>query len=1589
MTRSPRTVRLGRMVPSELDASLAASNWFTIEGEWSEDARTHGIAVDLSRVKWVDLGAAVQLSLTLVQAQRVGVSVEITLPCLHELDGDPMAQAPVGGGGAEPSDACHQRRSAAEFLRKICFYESLTPPGGEEARLAFRTSLPDGSSGGPADAEEFRSDPFDPPERILQLRWIRAEQGLEEAVGKFFERVLGLPEYAERSDVVHLKDVVLFDLLQNAVRGLVSDHALLAMFMRTPVTVQGELPHHSRYRDLLSDAHESEQAWLAWISQFEDATLDLLVGQLKPAVSLPAMPVATFEENETFAALWRWSTDGLEAHDVDSRRLVPAIRGTLRRHHGSLVLRQASRLVGRDHGGVDHTGAGYEGPLWQESLAHVPGTMLRLRLHMGKRVDIARPQPPPAAANVRLEVVPLGDFVTSDPSRSGTGTLTRALSEVLPEEPTCVLGVFSDSSTAASSEAVTAMLRSLVAQEGFGALVLSALPAQFATIERAAHQLDTLGRPVLILGTQVLARDGTRPPQTVWVGVAPGVRKVLDTLLHEGQPLDSTALEALLDDATLPTTELTVSQIMALADSNPHLLEVDAGWVRLRYNLPGLADLVGQKLAVCLMQDVPNDGVYRGKSVLTPSLESSRVWIHDADSFLRTHLGNQRLAAFALAVRIREHAVARELLGGRRRVRVLAAATASSRSLSALADALGTRPIELPGELGMPLGPLATVVQSAGAVILYTDLLLSDDAVARCVEDILRSDGTVAGVAVLFDGRPAPQTDLHVAGQSIPVVALASLQEPANLDVPTAVTERCIDPLTLRLEATQPTKSRHLVSRTLLEEVVGRSGAVFLGHVPRPASRHFTLYLDPKHIVEDDALQRVLKRRVEAWRNGQSFSVWFPETGDEEPRSRRLAQVITSLFDGLATLHPVERMAVEPRWHFDHESAANMPENPLENVVVVDWGSVSGDTVLNLARLATAQGARRVLALVLLGQFSTSRLEMLDAISGFRVPSSHSNDVLCVSEFEFTPVLRTPFQTFGIAECPLCRQIATLQGHEPVTPLLDDHRRRLRVALSLRDRRESLAAAGSSELFASPVDGHRAVNLIQVYQQLVDAERSTRARGELVLHLYRLQNLAYHNESVREEARLLLQLLAFENQWMSRFPLVLERVREVLASIATTIACRPSETAMARLHAIVVLRAASGVEFARQFVSVVEVGHNNPSVLLQALHEAATLIQGPLDPHDEATEPLVKGLGHLVEREDRPEAHSFNRETHQLIRVLHRRGLDKLLRSESRRRYSPKEAWNRLRGLCRVKLYRHGPVRPAMERLWEPLGVAASYLDRLARAARPLADEPPARLRAIQGRIADDWELVRLFLDEHLLPMLSCTLSQLGSQPLRERYGDQNIDRLLGLALARPSATESTLGQLIGRLREDPYLLLDELFMEQYHRELGWWNRVVVPTTNRAGGEEPDSTLLRLVRSMPASLRETLARVQVWAEGAYPRWTLDVDGLEDTDLFVFCPDWLAEQAFRDLLDNVHKHGVEGSWPHVLVQVVQPTVDWDDYVRVDVLNTATRPMGTPGQGNGVLRRLLSPFGAVLQAKRAEPPWTYLATLRFLRTEDPNG
>ena len=1047
---------------------------------------------------------------------------------------------------------------------------------------------------------------------------------------------------------------------------------------------------------------------------------------------------------------------------------------------------------------------------------------------------------------------------------------------------------------------------------------------------------------------------------TFWVGASKPKRKILEALIAEGGFLAAEKVSKLLPDRHERTQAL-----LGLRNDTSILTIHDDYSLELGFSLSNIIASYTQELLE------PLKFLYQGWGAIyrTPSLQLVRKW-PTIEEILKTSSCPAELAISALSIAITQHEA--WTLSGPATF-VLSDFTTREGHIGLLQRCLGVALKEtetLLGEAGIFVLSGRHLIDSKSRVVIFFDIMISDEPAERCVQQVLRDHATPIAVSCLFDARENAAKGIEIWGINVPVIALSKL----NIVVDSAAGGNIanINPITKREEVDELPEDKNLypIKKEVLLDLIETHTALRFSHIGRPIGRHFTFYLGSPGLIEDPLIYKAFDDEINNWKKTANdptmrIEIWHPES---EPQPSAPAKTFAAkIYDrrkeqekDIVSVRAISREAAHGRWFFPEGQRVNL-KSP--NVLVIDWGALTGSTVMQMIRFAAETGAERIMVCIFLSQLPLTEESFLTLINSLRISRSETQtngepqlnlklkkeDVGRLNGRSLPVTIpvsvrflgRFPIEAYESENnCPVCEGLAKLTRDFLPSELLSKFpdwasRRWLR----LRSREE--VQRNDSESFLSH---HAAIQMSEFRADLVSALSSTRVRQRVSEWIETLHSRIKCNPTLPpEEAISFITFLSIETQWLHRSPLYLRKLREMIANISLAIARNSKLDTNHRLKATLLLRISSKKLFVANFPEVFgsAIGIRELQELL--LYSVFTYTIRPYHQSVKMFQPLLDNL-YAIGRNYR-DRNLVDGDVAETIDILIHR-TKQLCINAGVRFDTPAESWRHLQTIFHeVRYQKHEGIPDAINEMH-----AGQYYNKpIEEAIQQYSENKSGQIEIDSGVLSwlrkrtDLWEKCCGFIDEHVLPHLAHLKPILESDLGRQMIGSTDVDRLVGLIddmiqHGTPLA-ECDFSKFMVKLGQNPHLIVEKGNWDKYKTTVEWFDdRILRPVQQN----RKPSRLIQLLKLAPTNLGTVVRETYDEHKGDLPSGHVlkGVEELTCQEYLVFFAEPLLREIVKELFVNVYTRVEPKDSPITIWFKVEVE---DEKIKMTVRNNFTNPL----------------------------------------------
>ncbi|MFA6598955.1 MAG: hypothetical protein WCS69_14615 [Ignavibacteriaceae bacterium] len=1176
---------------------------------WSTEAKSRGLFVDLSRVRWVELGAAAQLVLLIESAKKEGLKILIALPLNKLSKGESEFLARI------------KQSSESEYYEKVAIFEGMKL--AREYAKNYLTNIqfqrvvvcPHIMVGEVFFSEEyhFESDNSNDteveigknstveilnkikrPEEIgykflIPLIWINAKHhnsSLDFIEEKFTE-VLSQPERGLDSiDAQAIKNVIINELLKNVREHSKCDVALLGVALQ-PSRILSPKDYLLCERNFIE---WTTKANTNYISIYFGDTGEGLCKILKSAFIASNLNSKLTEYNIIKWSFDKWSTSKTDEILRGTKGLYRILR-IINKYNGLITVRTGNENAGFQKGGQESSKFIHQivENKKDQNIGLLPGTFLKMQFSPFK--ELTKFNITPYVSEYEQEedykwITKTIKLDSTEPKDIYKGDLTTR--NIFREQRTNVLILVDSKNSKLEKpedieEAIKNHLLHLSEARHPNGVVVYGFPTGWENIESIVNSVNSLIQekrlkpdidseavhpdkediydPVLVLGEN---------RQFCWVGDDSNIISCLNELYRSEQPKGKiTELDSF--NSLEQKAQTRVLQYF-MSDDALVSLEYDQA---LRFNFSNLKTHFSEKLTQRL-DELMNKQKDEGKYYITHNLRNVKHWIN-IDNLIKNDLKGY---AFALSASLKE--IDKTLPDNLNAYKILIDNQDSFQLAVEFAGWLGIPTkniINFNDEVDGRLPRRNPIFEEKDDVIILTTIISTKETAQRSLKAVLRDlANPIAVLGIINQSNDEP---ISVWGK---VMSTISLVNKVNYEV----SQKEISQLKLKPIYKSPfgyndeiieTNSNRIDSKEVenIYELIAEQKALHFSHLGKTNSRHFTFYLSPTRLLNDEEkseklIYKKFYKKIKEWLtdiNKNTFDVWRP-TPDFKLSNpvNKITNNISKHFTNEKNHHTCNSISeIKRASYFGEWNLIKPPEylkNPSPNVVIVDWGSLTGNTTQQMINLAANEGKENILVCILFSQLQPKEEEFLTNIKMikgrmkkettglFSIPETCEIDSVVSVNFFY----RFPLRNYESANCPICEHIHALREFEIKGEHMTDFYLKRRERLKIKDKDK--ADLPPQDFYANDnifLDSETILSMFKFRVLLQEALLSTYKRKEIEIYLSKiLENIDVEKKNPKSEVYSVLYFLSTEIMWMQKPPLVFLSVRNILSQIAKTIA---------------------------------------------------------------------------------------------------------------------------------------------------------------------------------------------------------------------------------------------------------------------------------------------------------------------------------------------------------------------------------------------------------------------------------------------------
>ena len=1169
---------------------------------WSSDSQKNGLLIDLSQVRWVELGAAAQLVLLIESAKKQGLKIMIVLP-LNKLNKGENESLEKSKGN---SDTEFQRKSevfeglrlsreyAKNYLSNIQFQRAAICPHIKIGEVKFTENYQFEAEKTSESETERKSTTeilrrIRRPEEIgykflIPLTWLKVKQHNHslDFIEEKFTDVLSQPERGlDTIDAQAIKNVIINELLKNVREHSKCDDALIGVALQPSriLTANDYLLCERNFIEWTSKANTN------YISIFFGDTGDGLCRTLQPAFS----SISNERLNDCNIIRWafdKWSTRKTDEVLRGTKGLYRILR-IINKYNGLIAIRTARENAGFQKGGLESSKFIYQTENKKKpNIGLLPGTFLKMQFSPFKELTkfnivphLARYKPDEdykwLTKTIRLD--------TTNPRETFSNALS--VKKIFGEKKTNAL-ILIDSKNCKLlkpdeiEEAIKNHLLHLSEARHPNGVVVYGFPTGWENIEAIVNSVNSLIQekrikpevdseaahpdkediydPVLVLGEN---------RQFCWVGDDSNIISCLNELYRSEQ-----AKEKITElDSFSSLDSKAQTRVLQYFMSDDAVVTLEYGQA-LRFNFSNLKNHFSEQLKLKLDETIKEHRENQ-KYYVTPNLRHVKYWV-SIDNLIKDDLKGY---AFALSSALKE--IDSALPENLSNYKILIDNQDSFQLAAEFSGWIGIPTkniVNFNDEVDGRLPRRNPIFEEKDNVIILTTIISTKETARRSLKAVLRD--LANPIAVLGIINQSSDELIATWGKEIPTISLIN-----NVDFEISQEEISKQNLQPIFKApfgyndepfdseTKPDKEIEKIYNLITEQK-----ALHFSHLGKTNSRHFTFYLSATRLLNDEEKSEKLiygkfYDRIKEWLDdikATAFDIWRP-TPDFKLSNpvNKIASKISNHFAQKGkyycnNISEIKRAANYGEWTLINPSEYQM--NPSANIVVVDWGSLTGNTTQQMINLAAQEGKKNILVCILFSQLPSKEEEFLlniKEVKGlkkenrqglFEAPVfSEISSAVSVNFF-----YRLPLKNYESADCPVCEHIHALREFEIKGEHMSDFYTKRRERLKIKDKDKT--DLPPQDFYANDnifLDSEVILNMFKFRVLLQEALLSTMKRKQIEDYFVRIfQNIEKEKINSKSEVYSILYFLSTEIMWMQKPPLVFLSIRKTLSNIAKTIA---------------------------------------------------------------------------------------------------------------------------------------------------------------------------------------------------------------------------------------------------------------------------------------------------------------------------------------------------------------------------------------------------------------------------------------------------
>jgi hypothetical protein len=1220
-----------RLVPSEFERKLSLSNQKILtKNGWSEEAKRRGIFIDLSQVRWIELSTAGQLVLLIENALDNELKITIAFP-LNKLSSRELSHLEKIKK-TQPSEYDNKKKlfnklkdariAAMQYLKNIQFEKAINiiknaetiikiyDYDAEERNKIVHESILYEISKTKDKQTSYADEDYSRYKLLVPLTWINCYEERNELKNfeDLFERIISQPEKGlEKLDAEAIKNVIISELIKNVREHSGKKYGLIgAVLQPTEILVKQE-------SDNPTDFNPVEKEYVLYIYKKNNFYVSIffgdsgkgIVGVLKESYKNKFNIQSPGSEDIIKWSFDKWSTS-------KSSKSEEKIRGTkglyrihriINKYDGIITCRTTDKFVAFQKGGkAEPTWIKHQKIKEDTDYCCFPGTIMKMYFTPYKELSRINTSFFTQSDHNKKSNWISKSLIITDQKPQDTFSGELSIEKIFTNNSDNLLLIINNTlSTNPFSEAdlIDHIKYLCLARHPNGIIIyfssynwnilIGALDSlnqmiydkKFGTIEESSEpDKEDMYDPILIMGPNT---------QYSWVGG----EKIIIEVLEELYKVENGQKKLIEIDSFKKLNEEEKTKIFQFVYNEPELVSL-SGEQELRINFKNLSEHFSHILERDINGFMTKTPKTKEIITLTPNLRFVDKWIPITD------ITKDNLIGYAFAIFLKfpcdnidrsnnrliifiDHDESKEL------------ATQFARLIGVEKDNI----INLIDEIDGRLPRRNIIFEENDNVIILTTIISSTETIRRSTIYVLRD--LARPLVILGLVNQSGEDQLRIWDKDIKIITLAkySINKDDYLDISKPIDDKKINytnPITFKVEKYDKDDESESKNGEILK-LIEKSKSLHFNHIGKTNGRHFTFFLNPKSLLSDVELcdEIVVKKFEEAiagWSDLDKindFELWKPksETLGNDLLDYIAQKLVKNKFgmNKKTEILEIRRASRFGEWILLDDFQGK--ESRSKNIVIIDWGCMTGNTIQQMINLAIKQeqGIEKILICILLSQLSktdavfyknlnevkTTKLQYdkttkkENEANLFPETESESNSKLKLVELKADITIKFiyefPLKYYESFNCPVCEHRKVLSDFEKEGQYIRDFAFKRRKLLKIKDKNIADGVIPPQDFSSyyteniSEIDSALIMKMFKLKVLLQEAVDLTQKRQEIQDFIENIdKNFDKYQSDPNSKLYAFLYFVSVENIWLQKPPLVFDKLRKRICEIALKIA---------------------------------------------------------------------------------------------------------------------------------------------------------------------------------------------------------------------------------------------------------------------------------------------------------------------------------------------------------------------------------------------------------------------------------------------------